>query len=54
VHLALGENDDALDWLEAASQNRSLPVATIKTDPDMDPLRSEARFRAILAKAGLE
>ncbi|MGH9463453.1 MAG: TPR end-of-group domain-containing protein [Vicinamibacteria bacterium] len=54
VHLGLGENDVALDWLEASAENRSLPVATIKTDPDMDPLRGEPRFKALLAKAGLE
>jgi serine/threonine-protein kinase len=54
VHLGLGENDVALDWLEAAAENRSLPVATIKTDPDMDPLRGDPRFQALLAKAGLE
>lgn len=54
VHLGLGENDMALDWLEAAYQNRSLPVATILRDPDMDPLREEPRFVALLANAGLE
>jgi TolB-like protein/Flp pilus assembly protein TadD len=54
VHLGLHENDIALDWLEAAAQNRSLPVATIKSDPDMDPLRGEPRFRKLLAAAGLE
>jgi hypothetical protein len=50
----LGENEVALDWLEAAYENRSLPVATIKSDPDMDPLRNDQRFMALLAKVGLE
>jgi serine/threonine-protein kinase len=54
VHLALGENELALDWLEAASESLSLHVATIKCDPDMDPLRGEPRFQALLVKAGLE
>ena len=54
VHLGLGEDEAALEWLEAAYENRSLPVATIKSDPDMDRLREDQRFTTLLAKAGLE
>ena len=53
VYLSLGEKEAALDWLESAYENRSLPITTLQTDPDWVPLRSDARFVRLLEKVGL-
>jgi len=53
VHLALGENDLALDLLEKAYQERSGCLTDLKTDRDWDPLRSDPRFIDLLKKVGL-
>ena len=53
VYLGLGEKEAALDWLESAYENRSLPITTLQTDPDWDPLRSDPRFIRLLEKVGL-
>ena len=46
----LGEKDSALDWLEKAFAERSDPMAGIKTDPRLDPLRSEPRFQTLVRR----
>jgi TolB-like protein/Tfp pilus assembly protein PilF len=53
VHIGLGELDKSLDWLEAACDQRELPVTMVKVHPVYDPLRSQARFKNILARLGL-
>jgi TolB-like protein/Tfp pilus assembly protein PilF len=52
IHLALGEKDRALDWLERAARDHSaLPdLAFIKLDPYLDPLRGDPRFEALVQK----
>ena len=54
LHSVLGQREDALRWLEVALRERTttLPV-TLATDPDLDPLRSDPSFRAILARLAL-
>ena len=54
LHAALGRREQALHWLEVALRERSatLPV-TLATDPDLDPLRSDPAFRALLARLAL-
>ena len=37
----------ALDWLEKALRLRDPGLATLRTDPLLDPLRNEPRFQAI-------
>jgi len=51
LHLALGEKDQALHWLEKAVQERGATYCNfIKVDPYLDPLRGDSRFEALVQK----
>jgi serine/threonine-protein kinase len=52
VHLGLGENDRALDWLEKGMENRQMTLSGLKVHPVYDPLRHEPRFQALLQRIG--
>jgi tetratricopeptide (TPR) repeat protein len=49
-YAALGDKDRALTWLETAYNDRDSWLIVANADPSFDTLRSEPRFRAILAK----
>ena len=49
IHLALGENDQALEWLEKdAREQTGFEINFIKVDPYLDPLRGDPRFKALV------
>jgi len=51
VHLALGEKDQALDWLEKGVQiGGATFLQFIKVDFFFDPLRGDPRFEAVVQK----
>ena len=51
IHLALGEKDRALEWLEKEARERSgFEINFIKVDPYLDPLRGDPRFEALVSK----
>jgi eukaryotic-like serine/threonine-protein kinase len=51
VHLALGENEKAIDDLERAYRERADPgIVGIKVEPLLDPLRGHPRFERLVAK----
>lgn len=51
IHLALGEKDQALDWLEKdAREQTGFEINFIKVDPHLDPLRGDQRFEALASK----
>ena len=51
VHLALGENEKAIAWLERAYEHRAGPdVMFIKLDPMLNPLRGHPQFERLVAK----
>jgi len=52
VHAGLGERDQALAWLERAYEARDVHLIFLTVDPKWDPLRSEPRFQALLARCG--
>jgi len=52
IHTALGNNEEALNWLEKSYEERSFLVY-LKVDPAFDILRKEERLVAILDKMGL-
>jgi serine/threonine-protein kinase len=53
IYIALGEKDQAFDRLEKAYQERSGLTIFLKIEPKFDSLRGEARFAALLRRAGL-
>jgi tetratricopeptide (TPR) repeat protein len=54
VHAGLGEVDEAFTALGQAAAQHSYYVGWWKVDPELDPLRSDPRFAALLKKVGLE
>ena len=50
VYLGLGENSQAIDWLEKAYEERSPWLTWLKVEPMFDPLRSDPRFQALYQK----
>ncbi|MGE5688735.1 MAG: tetratricopeptide repeat protein, partial [Gemmatimonadota bacterium] len=54
VHVALGENDSALRYLERAYDERSTVLAYLRIDPRLAPLRDDPRFVALVGRMGGE
>jgi adenylate cyclase len=51
VHIALGEKDKAIEWLERSYRDRAGPdIALIKVDPFLDDLRGDPRFEALVQR----
>jgi tetratricopeptide (TPR) repeat protein len=53
THAALGEKDAAFAELEKAYQAHDWFLERIKTDPFMDPLRDDPRFKDLVHRIGL-
>ncbi len=53
IHLALGQMDGALAWLERAYDEGSNFIAYLAVDPGMDPLRGQPRYERLLERVGL-
>ena len=53
IHTALGERDQALEWLEKAYEERSEWLVWLKVDPKLDSLRSDPRFTSLVQRVGL-
>jgi tetratricopeptide (TPR) repeat protein len=54
VYAILGDNEQALRWLETAYQQTDDFLVFLRIQPQFDPLRSDPRFQAILKKIGLD
>jgi tetratricopeptide (TPR) repeat protein len=54
VATALGEKDNAFEWLELAFARRWGILASVKVDPVFEGLRSDSRYPALLRRMGLE
>ena len=53
VNLGLGAIEEALDLLDRSFDERSSWLIHLGVDPRLDPLKEEARFRALIARVGL-
>jgi eukaryotic-like serine/threonine-protein kinase len=53
VYIGLGQKEQALASLEKAYADRSMMMTFVKTDFQLDSLRAEPRFHALLDKMGL-
>jgi TolB-like protein/DNA-binding winged helix-turn-helix (wHTH) protein/Flp pilus assembly protein TadD len=51
IHVALGDKDQAMIWLNKAYQTRFNPSILLR--PAFDPLRSDAQFQDLLRRIGL-
>ena len=54
IQVGLGDEEQALVWLERALVQRSQSLVGLKVDPAWDPLRDEPRFEALLHAVGLD
>lgn len=52
INVGLGDKESALDWLERAYDDRVWLMALLKVAPELDALRAEQRFEALLEKMG--
>jgi TolB-like protein len=53
VHVGLGENNQAFQWLKKALEERSVWMGYLKVEPQFDLLRSDSRFSELLRRVGL-
>ncbi len=53
LHIALGQHDHAIDWMEKAYAERRGWMAYLNVHPILDPLRAETRFRILTTKMKL-
>jgi TolB-like protein/Tfp pilus assembly protein PilF len=54
IHAGLGNNEQALSWLESAVEERYNWVIWLRSEPVVEGLRGEARLMAMLRQMGLE
>jgi TolB-like protein/Tfp pilus assembly protein PilF len=54
VYNGLGDQDEALSWLEKGCEERDVRLTLLKVDPRWDTCRSNPRFAAILKRIGLQ
>ncbi len=53
IYLALGNKDQAFDWIQKAYDDRSAWLVYLKVDPLFDGVRQDARFTDLLRRIGL-
>jgi len=53
IHIGLGENDRAIEYLEKSYEEHSHWLIYLHLDPSMDELRIDARFQDLLRRVGL-
>lgn len=53
IYAQLGETDKAFEWLEKAFNERAYTMMYLRVAPNLDPLRTDARFADILRRIGL-
>jgi serine/threonine-protein kinase len=54
VHLALGEKEPALRWLQRAYDEHDWGLIVLAVEPRLDPLSSDPRFQRLVRSVGLQ
>jgi serine/threonine protein kinase/tetratricopeptide (TPR) repeat protein len=54
IHLALGEKDQAFEWMHKAYEDRSAWLVDLQVDPAFDSVRTDPRFVDLLRGVGLD
>jgi tetratricopeptide (TPR) repeat protein len=53
IYIALGDKDQAFDWIQKAYEDRSAWLVYLKVDPLFDSLRQDTRFTDLMRRVGL-
>ncbi len=53
IYAMPGDKEQAFHWLEKSNENRDDWITWLKTNPEVDSLRSDPRFKDLLRRAGL-
>jgi DNA-binding winged helix-turn-helix (wHTH) protein/TolB-like protein/Tfp pilus assembly protein PilF len=53
IYAALGDKENAFQWLERAIEDRSTPVSFLARDPALDTLHSDPRFPVLVQRLGI-
>jgi DNA-binding winged helix-turn-helix (wHTH) protein/TolB-like protein len=54
IHAALGDRERAFHWLDQAAAEHSFHLVYLKVWPELDPVRPDPRFKALILRVGLE
>ena len=53
IYVGLGDKEEALNWLEKQMSGRSETANTYAVAPELDDLRDDPRFKAMLKRMNL-
>ena len=53
ANLGVGDNEQAIAWLQKGYEKHSNVLTTLKVEPAFDPLRGDARFQELQRRVGL-
>ena len=53
LYAQLGDKEEAFRWLEIAFQERDFYMETLRTDSELDAIRSDPRFGELVRRVGL-
>jgi tetratricopeptide (TPR) repeat protein len=54
IYAALNDKEQTYEWLETAYRDRAVWMSYLAVDPLFDSIRSEARFRDLVRRVGLD
>jgi len=53
IYSALGQTEEAFEWLNKAYEQHDMQMVSLLTNPTLDSLRSDARFADLVRRVGL-
>ena len=54
LYIQFGDKDKAFEWLNKALETHGAPITYLVADPNLDPIRSDPRYEALLKRIGLK